>query len=377
MRVLFVGGQLVAPQMTIWREVGRRGVDLQIVGALRHVRAAGEWWRPEAPDWGSMHLVRPIAAPRRGQSWWYYPGLARLSAELHPDLIHVDAEPWAVRVSQVLGSKSPVVVHAADNRYAFGGRLVSATRSRRLRGILPQLAGLVSWNAAGVRLAREFGLPPASPTLVAPAELPDPDEFSVGEATQEAFRGQLGLGAEEIAVGFFGRLEAEKGPVHLVRAFLRADLPGARLFVFGSGSLRRAVEEAAAVAGDRVRVMGPIPLGRVPAAIAAMDVIVVPSFTMPTVAEQFSRVAVEAMMAGTAVIVSDCGALPEVVGDAAVIVPEGSETELSTAITHLATNEAARRELVAKGVERVRAKHNPKTIAGEIVRFWSRVVEGQ
>lgn len=375
MRILLVEGQLVASQMAMWREVSRQGVDLHIVGALRQVKDAGEWWRPEEPDWCPVHLIRSVSVPRRGQNWWYFPGLGKLIAELSPDLIHVTAEPWAVLVSQATRSGVPVVVHSADNIFTHGGRLTSALRSRRLQRLLPQLAGFVSWNSAGLELAHAFGLPTELPNLVVPAELPDPGSFIVDAATRIAVRDGFGLGSEDIAIGYFGRLEVEKGPLHLVRAFLEAGLRGSTLFIFGSGSLEHAIQEQSAQAGNRIRVMGPLPLGRVPATAASMDIIVVPSTTTPRVAEQFSRVAVEAMMARTAVIVSNCGALPEVVGSAAVVVPEGSDAELAVAIRQLGTNEAARRELVARGSERARAIYSPEAIAGKLQHLWSQVIQ--
>jgi glycosyltransferase involved in cell wall biosynthesis len=372
--VLLVAGQLVSRQMTIWKEASRQGVDLQIVGALRQVGAAGEWWRPEAPDWSAVHLVRPRGLPHRGQSWWYYPGLNRIIEEFNPDLIHILAEPWAVRVTQVLDRGVPVVVHSADNMYMHGGRLAAAIRSRRLHRVLPRLAGLVSWNSAGLELARSYGLPYTSPAIIAPAELPDPAEFVVDKAARAANRHELGLRPEDVAIGFFGRLEVEKGPLQLVHAFLDANLVHSRLFVFGSGSLKPALQARAAEAGNRIRLMGPISLERVPATAASMDIIVVPSVTTPNVVEQFSRVAVEAMMAGTAVVVSDCGALPEVVGAAALVVHEGSEGQLSAAMTRLATSEAARHELVIKGSERARRIHSPGMIAASIRRLWAQIV---
>ncbi len=63
--------------------------------------------------------------------------------------------------------------------------------------------------------------------------------------------------------------------------------------------------------------------GDVPAYLASIDVLVVPrSRTLEHVVEQFGRVVVEAMWAGTPVVVSDSGALPEVVGRFGVIVHE-------------------------------------------------------
>lgn len=377
MRVLLVAGVLVARHMAIWKQVCRQGVDLQIEGALRHLPSAGPWWRPEEPDFCPVHSVRPLSMPRRGQNWWYYPGLRERIASLRPDVVHVAAEPWAVRVSQALASGVPVVVHSADNMFLHGHRWAAVIRRRRLREMLPQLAGFASWNSAGLGLARSHGLPAGVPTLVAPAELPDPAEFVISAAARSTAREGLGLAPGEIGLGFFGRLEQEKGPLLLIRSFLEADLAGARLFIFGGGSLAGAVEEQAARAGGRICVMGPVPLERVPELVASMDIAVVPSITTPVVAEQFSRAAVEAMMASTPLIVANCGALPEVVGSAALVVEEGSEAALTAAITHLATDDRARRELAEKGLARARTAYAPEVIAGGLVRLWSEAVSSR
>lgn len=376
MRVLLVAGQLVAPQMAIWREVARGGTELCVLGALRHVEAAGPWWQPQAPDWAPVRVVRPIGLPGRGQGWWYYPGLRRTVRELNPDVIHVAAEPWAVRVSQALRTGLPVVVHSADNMYTHGRRPAVFIRLRRLRSILPRLAGLVSWNSAGLALARRFGLPPSTPGLVAPAEILDPAAFRLAEDEREAVRAGLGLASDQVAIGFFGRLEPEKGPLLLARAFRRAVLPSGRLFLFGEGSLH---DEVARVlgSGEGGRLMGPVGLDRLPAMVSAMDVVVVPSIPRPDVVEQFGRAAVEAMMAGSALIVSDCGALPEVVGEAALVVSQGSEEELAAALARLAGDQGLRAELARLGRERVAAVHDPVAIAEALVRLWEGVARAR
>lgn len=56
--------------------------------------------------------------------------------------------------------------------------------------------------------------------------------------------------------------------------------------------------------------------------MAALEVLVLPSLTVHDWAEQFGRVIVEAMFAGTAVIASSSGSIPEVVADAGILVPE-------------------------------------------------------
>ena len=48
-----------------------------------------------------------------------------------------------------------------------------------------------------------------------------------------------------------------------------------------------------------------------------------PSLTRPNWKEQFGRVLIEAMASGVPVIGSDSGAIPDVIGQAGLIFPEG------------------------------------------------------
>ncbi len=63
-----------------------------------------------------------------------------------------------------------------------------------------------------------------------------------------------------------------------------------------------------------------------------LDVLAVPSVAVPGWVEQFGRVVVEAQAAGVPVVASASGALPEVVGDRGLLVPEGDPAALAEAL---------------------------------------------
>ncbi|KWT89412.1 glycosyltransferase family 4 protein [Candidatus Magnetominusculus xianensis] len=70
--------------------------------------------------------------------------------------------------------------------------------------------------------------------------------------------------------------------------------------------------------------------------------------------EGFGLPPLEAMASATAVIVSNRGSLPEIVGDAAIVVDAMNIGEIAQAMRRLASDEALRSGLIKKGLERVR-----------------------
>ncbi len=72
----------------------------------------------------------------------------------------------------------------------------------------------------------------------------------------------------------------------------------------------------------------------------------------PSWYEGFGLPVLEAMACGAAVITSDRGALPEVTGDAGLIVPPGNVDELASAMVRLVDDRQLREDLSTKGVSR-------------------------
>lgn len=76
-------------------------------------------------------------------------------------------------------------------------------------------------------------------------------------------------------------------------------------------------------------------------------------FLYPSLRESFGIPMLESMACGTPVITSNTSALPEIAGNAALLVNPTSENEIATAIEYTLSNKSAREQLIAKGLQRI------------------------
>jgi GT2 family glycosyltransferase len=130
----------------------------------------------------------------------------------------------------------------------------------------------------------------------------------------------------------------------------------------GDGPDRDRLESMAGELGvaERVEILGALDPDDLPRFYRSVDVLAVPSLTTTSWVEQFGRVALEAMACGTPVVVSDSGALPEVVGEAAVVVAEGSAHELAKALVEVCRDAELAGRLRSAGLARASASSWPR-----------------
>jgi glycosyltransferase involved in cell wall biosynthesis len=79
---------------------------------------------------------------------------------------------------------------------------------------------------------------------------------------------------------------------------------------------------------------------------------------VPSLYEGFGIPAAEAMACGTPVVATSGGALPEVIGDAGILVPPANADALAAAIKQLLNDKQAQRQMSEAGKKRVREKFN-------------------
>lgn len=314
----------------------------------------------------------PMRDPTRFNTPFHRNAIWQALRDSQADVVHVWAEPSTTQFIQVatlcrLARRGPKVLFWATShalpllaskkaawwatvgRSVFGGNAVTSLATRALQQ---------SGYPGRLRIVRTF-----RPCPVAPAS--DDDGRRVRQA--------MGVG-EHTLVGYVGRIVEEKGLTTLLAALRR--LPRIHCVFVGSGPFQSELELLAAGAGviDRVHFVGSVDPECVPSYLHAMDMLVLPSLTTATNSEQFGRALGEAMACRVPVIGSNSGAIPEVIGDAGIIVREGDHAELSSAIERVATDEELRRQLGARGYDRWRTEFSTEVVLGRFCALYREAV---
>lgn len=152
---------------------------------------------------------------------------------------------------------------------------------------------------------------------------------------------------------YVGTLEPRKNIGRLVEAYSRLESRRDLRLVIAGGKgwlydeLFKKVEELKI--DESVSFLGYIPRKDLPALYSGAEL-----FVYPSIYEGFGLPVLEAMACGTPVITSNVSSLPEVAGDAALLIDPNNVEELASAIEKLLSDSELRSELMNKGLERAK-----------------------
>ena len=314
---------------------------------------------------GYRLLVDPIRFNGR-YHLHYYPTLKKRLAEIQPDVVHIDEEPYnfatwmAMRQAKAVGAKT--VFFSWQNLDGTYPPRFRQFESQVLNGIDAAIMG----NNDAVAVWRSKGY--TGPCTVIPQFGVDPTIFHP-PAKRDKGRGFIIGSANR-------RLVPEKGEDLLLKAAV--NLPGIwRIHIAGNGPARPGLELLAVNLGiaDRVHFDGAIASSDMVTYLQQMDVLVLASRTLPNWKEQFGRVLTEAMACERAVVGSDSGEIPNVIGDAGLTFPEDDVAALHAHLTRLIQSETLRDDLGKAGRQRVLDTYTQAQIAAQTVAVYRDVVK--
>jgi glycosyltransferase involved in cell wall biosynthesis len=151
---------------------------------------------------------------------------------------------------------------------------------------------------------------------------------------------------------FVGNIEPRKNLLALIDAYgrLRKRVRSAPCLALagGEGWKNQSIHQAATVSpfASDIRFLGRVPDEELPALMNGAI-----AFVYPSLYEGFGLPPLEAMACGTPVITSSRSSLPEVVGDAALLVDPENRAELADAMARLVDEQTLREDLRERGVK--------------------------
>ncbi len=316
--------------------------------------------------------VGKVALPWAGPGQFYlhgYPGLGKLLREFQPDVIDLWEEAWGLVSAQAVWLR---------NRLLPGCKVITETEqniNRKLpppfeqfrRYVLKHADYAVCRNEEAISVIRSRGYRGEASVVpnAVDAELFRPLDRA---ACREKF------GVRGFCVGYIGRFVERKGIQDMIAAIARSPAEVTGMLV-GSGEyegvLRKQIEKLGM--RERIRIVSELPAKELTPVMNAIDVLVLPSRTVPTWKEQFGRVIIEAHACGTPVIGSDSGAIPEVIGGGGLVFQEGDVVELAARIGELAADREWAMQLGKCGLRQVHEHYTWKKVAERMCSLYKSV----
>lgn len=337
----------------------------QIIGHMLAAPSDHHSFRLYAPQEPTPEALRGAAPPPHDQSaltvrtlpgnrLWTHRTLAWELCRRPPDVLFVPAHvvPFLPR---------PLLPHTVVTLHDLGYRYFPRSHTA-LQRLYLELS--TRWSAAAAKriiavsshtaadLQRIYRVPEAKIRVIHEAPIP---RAPIQRAAANGQDAAPATGYERPFALYVGTIQPRKNLLRLIDAFARLmeqQQIGWDLVLAGRrGWLSQAYERHAAAHGlaDRVHFPGYLP----DAAVAALMQKAL-FFAFPSLFEGFGLPVLEAQTTGVAVMCAKNSALPEIAGDAALLVDPEDVDEIAAAMLRLSQDENLRQDLIAKGHENVK-----------------------
>lgn len=319
------------------------------------------------------------------QNLHFYRSLLPTLQQLQPDILHLEEEPESIVTAQGLYCASRLASRPKTIIYTW--RNIAKThrewpRTKLQRYIYPLVERYTLQHAdfvvAGNREVVDVchtSMGVTQPMSVIPHGV-DPETYHPAPP-DPALRQELGL--RGTVIGFIGRMMHMKGVESLIRAYAHTTeaYPDTTLLLLGAGPDREFFEEVATSLGIRDRVLFKdfVPVAEVVRYINLMDMMVLPSLTVPDWKEQLGRVLLEAMACEVPIIGSSSGEIPHVIADTGLVFPEGNVQALADALTRYLRSPEERRRFALAGKQRVLDEYTNQQVARKMYEMYKQLMQ--
>jgi glycosyltransferase involved in cell wall biosynthesis len=286
------------------------------------------------------------------------------------DLVHAHGLHASFRAVLALsGRRTPLIVTWHDRAYAEGAR---AQFLRLLeRRVVKTATVVLGTTSALVDRARRTGARDARlaavtlPGRLKPVEPEDPDRL------RPKVRAELGATGRPllIAVGSLDRHRGYDMLLDATRAWCRLD-PVPLLVIAGEGPLRAELQRRIEDEGLPVRLIGR--RDDVTELLGAADLALLPSS-----GESRSVLAQEALHARVPLVATDSGGIPELVGDAAELVPPGDAEAFAGAVVRLLGDPELRKSFREKGVRQAASWPTEDETVAQVLSVYDELTQPQ
>lgn len=297
----------------------------------------------------------------------YYPSFRQHVLDFRPDVLHIDEEPYnlatwlALRAARNSGAKTLFfswqnILRHYPPPFSWIER---ATFTKVDYAIMGTASAAEVWQQKGyigkIALIPQFGV--------------DPDIFYPPPHRSDD---------SSVNIGYAGRLVPEKGVDLLIEALSRIKKEMAwRLEIIGSGPEKATLMTQVKSLGleERVHWREWVPSVEMPEVYRTLDILAMPSRTRPNWKEQFGRVLIEAMASEVAVIGSNSGAIPDVIGTSGLIFPEDDVQALADGLKDLVENKNKRQAFAQQGRRRVLELFTQQQVAAQTVDVYRSLLQ--
>jgi glycosyltransferase involved in cell wall biosynthesis len=291
--------------------------------------------------------------------------------------LFIDAQKLGNLEKVIKGSD---IVHVAETYYGYTHQAIMAKRRGLVRHVVSTVWEVIPFNNEGIRGRKRYKKLAYENVdkFIAVTEKAKQALFKEGVRQEKITVINMGIDIQKFKPGTIkketkdinilcvARLVPEKGIEDLLEAFLsiREKNQKVKLTFVGSGPLKKEL------IGYKNVYVKSLPYHQIQKEYRRADIFCLPSRETKTWAEQYGMCLIEAMASGLPVVTTNSGAIPEVVGDAALISHQSNVKELKTNLEKLINNESLRQSLSESARRRAVEKFDSRKITKLIEKIY-------